>query len=188
MQSNIQSRLAVCLYDSATFVMGDSSEIGAESFPNVQDDLLQCLTPWPTGEEAIGGFYRDIFGPTPGHPSRPSPTSTDPLLLLLFDLRSTLGHIAALRHSGAFAAPTAHALSVIDRSMCKFVDLYESYSAYLIQNWWRAIKPGATDDQKERLRRIRWGHPGRARSADEEGQRRSLITEILEPQVDVDGE
>jgi hypothetical protein len=161
--------------------MGETSEIGADSFPNVQEDLLQCLTPWPTGEEAIGGFYRDIFGPAPRNPARPSPTSADPLLLLLSDLRSTLGHIAALRHSGAFAVPAGHALSVIDRSMCKFVDLYESYSAYVVQNWWRAIRPGAPEDVKDRLRKIRWGHPARSRSADEESQRRSLIGEILEP-------
>jgi hypothetical protein len=147
-----------------------SPELGQDLFPNVGEDLLQYLTAWPTGEEAFGRFYGDLFGPISAHPTQPSPTSTDPLLLLLSDLRSTLANVAALRHSGAFLA-MGHSLSVIDRSMLRFIDLYEKYNVCLIQNCGRAVKFGATESQRERFRRLRWWHPTRARSPDEVNQR-----------------
>jgi hypothetical protein len=166
----------------ATFPMADA-EPSPDVLPTVQEDLLQCLTAWPTGETALGGFYRDLFGPLSPDPAWPSPTATDPLLLLLSDLRSCLAHVAALRQSGAFAV-AGPAFAIIDRSIGRFLDLYDRYNACLIQSWWRSLRPGATEAQKERLRKIRWGHPSRARSAEEEGQRRSLIAEIIAPPED----
>jgi hypothetical protein len=63
--------------------------------------------------------------------------------------------------------------------MYKFVELYPSFCATLIQRFWKATRPNATPEDKEKYQVALAVNPARGNSAQEGSIRASLIAEIL---------
>jgi hypothetical protein len=143
-----------------------------ESFPDIEEADLQSLSPWPSGEKVIQGFYTDLYGLAP-------PPCADPLIKRMAELRVVLAHVATLKYSSADSRSAQIARRFFDNSMLKFVALHAGYSATVIQRWWRARSPAATAADRQRMARALRGSPAAASSADECEVRRELIQAIL---------
>jgi hypothetical protein len=108
-----------------------------DALPTVDENLLQCLIPWPTGEESLGIFYDDLFDAASSNPLVPSPISSDPTLKLISDVRAALAHAAVLQFSGALTADpqipvSPSAATIIEQSDTRFIQLYATYCAALV--------------------------------------------------------
>jgi hypothetical protein len=151
---------------------GEGSPSLCDAFPDIEEDLLQGLFPWPPPAESLGGFYSDLLAPAPAL------FSADPLVRMKAELRSRFAHHAVLRCSGAFSQ-TGIAKETIVNTIATLARLYRHYSASLIQRWWRANRRQATADDKAKFRAARGGNPARAGSDDERGLRKSFLDELL---------
>jgi hypothetical protein len=158
-----------------------------DALPTVDENLLQCLVPWPTGEESLGMFYDDLFDAASPNPLVPSPISSDPTLKLISDVRAALAHAAVLQFSGALAADpqnpqnpvSPYAGTVIEQSSTRFVQLYATYCAALVQTCWRASRRGASSDTRKKFRIAIGWHPKNAGNPEERRIRKGLIDELL---------
>jgi hypothetical protein len=148
------------------------------TFPDFDEENLGCLTPWNTGEGMCGGFYTDLFGGSGATPRSPSVLSSDPFCQTVAEIRAALAHVALLRYSGAFQCQ-GMALETVYRSMYKFVELYPSFCATLIQRVWKGTRRGATAEDKERYQSVLAVNPCRGDSQQENSVRAGLIAEIL---------
>jgi hypothetical protein len=158
--------------------MGDEAPVFSlfTCLTDIAEEDLICLTPLPSGEVACRGLYVDLFGgdaPTP-----PAILSEDPFVQTAAEMRSTLAHYGCLRASGAFQAHGV-AGQLVYHSMYKFLELYESYSATVIQRLWRSKRPGAPAEETEKFTTALALGPTTAEVGSERATRRALIQEIL---------
>jgi hypothetical protein len=144
-----------------------------EAFPNIEEDLLQGLCPWPSPAESLGGFYADLLAPAPGL------FSPDPLVRTKAELRSRFAHHAVLRCSGAFNQ-TGVVREIVINTVGTLATLYRQYSANLIQRWWRATRRQATAEDKSRFKAALGGNPAISHSEDERELRKSFVDEFLQ--------
>jgi hypothetical protein len=132
-------------------------------------------------------FYEDLFDSASSNPLVPSPISTDPTLKLISDVRAALAHAAVLQFSGALAADpqspqtsvSPYAATVVEQSNTRFVQLYATYCAALVQTCWRASRRGASPDARKKFLIALGWHPKNAANPDERRLRKSLIDELL---------
>jgi hypothetical protein len=148
------------------------------SFPNFDEQTLGCFTPWSTGEEMCGSFYTDLFRDPGQSPRSPSVLSTDPFCQTVAEIRAALAHVALLRYSGAFQCQGL-ALETVYQSMYKFVELYPSFCATLIQRAWKGTRATSTPEDADKLQHALSVSPCRGDSAQESSVRAALIAEIL---------
>jgi hypothetical protein len=165
--------------------MTEEEEAGEErptslylSFPDFGEEDLACLTPWATGEEVCGGLYSDLFGSSADSPHTASLLSGDPFSQTVAELRAALAHVALLRYSGAFQCKGLP-LETVYQSMYKFVELYPSFCATLIQRCWKATRPTAGPDDKQKYQDARTLNPAHGDSPAESSIRAGLIAEVL---------
>jgi hypothetical protein len=148
------------------------------AFPDFDEENLGCLTPWNTGEGMCGSFYTDLFGGNADSPRSPSVLSNDPFSQTVAETRAALAHVALLRYSGAFQCQGLP-LETVYQSMYKFVELYPSFCATLIQRAWKGTRPNATAEDREKYQGVLTVNPSRGDSQQEDSVRAGLIAEIL---------
>ena len=151
-----------------------------QDFPALDENSFTCLTPWPSGKEMCGGFDTDLFGAASPDPVMPSPSSGDPFLRDVADIRSTLAHIAILRFHGICDPSEPTAFRAFCNSMGKFSHVYPQYAATIIQRFWRANRQGATARDKVKFGLAMIVRPRNGSSDEERSIRKNLITELLE--------
>jgi hypothetical protein len=147
-----------------------------DAFPHIEEDMLQCLCPWPPGAESIGVFYDDLFSlPTIDLTEPP-----DPILRVTAELRSRLAHIQVIRISGAAQRESGFARDVIIQSVAKFSSLYAGFCSSLIKRFWKAHRPAATEDDKKRFSAALATGPAHGTSDEEMEVRKGYIDEIIQ--------
>jgi hypothetical protein len=161
--------------------MADPAEAdGAPSlyaaFPHIDEDMLQCLCPWPSGAESIGVFYDDLFSAPAIDLSEPP----DPILRVAAELRSRLAHIQVIRISGGGERDSGFARDVTIQSVTKFSSLYAAFCSSLIKRFWKAHRRNATEDDKRRFSAALTNGPAHGTSNEEREVRRSYIDEIIQ--------
>ena len=150
-----------------------------QDFPNIDESALACLTPWPTGEEYCGSLYGDLYGPASTDPLVPSPTSKDPFLRSVADIRILLAQISLLRFNGV-AETNPVAYNAFNNLMLKFISLYPNFAASMIQRFWRAKRRNATRRDKVNFGLAMIVRPRNAASPEERYIRETTIREIIQ--------
>lgn len=151
-----------------------------QDFPNIDESALGCLTPWPTGEEYCGSFYGDLYGPVNPDPLVPSPTSQDPFLREVSEIRTNLAHISLLRFNGVCETDNPVATQTFENSMVKFSSIYPNFAATMIQRFWRAKRRGATKRDIIKFAHAMIVRPSNAASEEERSLRSKTVHELLE--------
>jgi hypothetical protein len=163
----------------ADLAEGDGEDDGAlclyDAFPHIEEDMLQCLCPWPSGAESIGVFYDDLFSPPEIDLSEPP----DPILRVTAELRSRLAHIQVIRISGAGQQESGFARDVIVQSVVKFSSLYAGFCSSLIKRFWKAHRRAATEDDRKRFAEALATGPAHGTSDQEREVRKGYIDEII---------
>ena len=146
-------------------------------FPNYDESSLGTFTSWPTGQDVVGQFYQDLFGPASKNPLMPSIINKDPALQIIARARACLGHFAILQFSGSFASQGIASQTTYG-TIFNFSNFYGSYSAILIQRFWRAKKSHSKHDLAKFLL-VKFTNPAMGKVEEETEIRKKLIRDIL---------
>ncbi|KAK8890162.1 hypothetical protein M9Y10_034922 [Tritrichomonas musculus] len=157
----------------------DTPESLYYKFPDYDENQLQCLTPWPTGEEYLGQFFADLYYPASKDELVPSVLSKDPFMRTIAQVRSTYAFVTLLQQSGAFETK-GRPLQTISNAIARFSSLYPLYCATVIQRAWRAKRKSPKKENRLKFAVAMIVRPTNSRFADERESRRSFIAEMLQ--------
>ncbi|OHS94472.1 hypothetical protein TRFO_11085 [Tritrichomonas foetus] len=148
-------------------------------FPNFDESSLQCLTPWPSGDEYMGPFFSDLYYAASRDPATPSVMSKDRFMLTIAQIRSTYAFVTLLQQSGAFETK-GRPLQTVSNAIARFSQLYPLYCATIIQRFWRARRKGAKKDDRLKFAIAMIVRPTNGHDREDKEVRRSFIWEMLQ--------
>ena len=149
------------------------------SFPDYDENCLQCLTPWPSGDEYMGSFFADLYYPASKDPLTPSVMSKDRFMLTMAQIRSTYAFVTLMQQSGAFETK-GRPLQTVSNAISRFSQLYPLYCATIIQRFWRAFKKNAKKEDKLKFAIGMIVRPTNGKTQEEKKDRRCFIQEMLQ--------
>lgn len=148
------------------------------NFPDIDETALQCLTPFPTGEEYMGQYFADLYYPASTDELVPSVLSKDPFMSTIAQVRSKYAFVFLLQQCGAFST-RGKPLQTISNAMACFSSLYPLYCATIIQRAWRSKRKTATKEDRLKFGIAMITRPTNGQYLEERETKRNFISQML---------